>query len=111
MTKSQLAKKLIDRNYARKEFPMKISPTKTAAKELKKIRQGNPVIFKKIVEDIKDLAENPFPNGYKKLKGEDDAYRIRVGSYRVLYTVEDAELLIEVFRVGPRGDVYKHITQ
>ena len=90
---------------------MEISFTKTAAKDLRKVQQGNPVIFKKIVEDIKDLAENPFPNGYKKLKGEDDAYRIRVGSYRVLYTVEDAELLIEVFRVGPRGDVYKHITQ
>lgn len=90
---------------------MKISFTKKAAKELKKIQQGNSVIFRKIVEAIKDLAENPFPNGYKKLKGEDDAYRIRVGSYRVLYTVKDAELLIEVFRVGPRGDVYKHITQ
>lgn len=90
---------------------MKIFFTKTAAKELRKIRQGNPDIYRKIRESIKDLAENPFPNGYKKLKGEDDAYRIRVGSYRVLYTVKDAELLIEVFRVGPRGDVYKHITQ
>ena len=90
---------------------MKIFFTKTAAKELRKIRQGNPDIFRKIRESIKDLAENPFPNGYKKLKGEDDAYRIRVGSYRVLYTVKDAELLIEVFRVGPRGDVYKHIIQ
>lgn len=90
---------------------MKIFFTKTAAKELRKIRQGNPDIFRKIRESIKDLAENPFPNGYKKLKGEDDAYRIRVGSYRVLYIVKDAELLIEVFRVGPRGDVYKHITQ
>ena len=90
---------------------MKIFFTKTAAKELRKIRQGNRDIFRKIRESIEDLAENPFPNGYKKLKGEDDAYRIRVGSYRVLYRVEDAELLIEVFRVGPRGDVYKHITQ
>ena len=95
----------------RKVLLMKISFTRKAAKELRKIKQGNPVIFKKIVEDIEDLAENPFPNGYKKLKGEDDAYRIRVGSYRVLYTVKDAELLIEVFRVGPRGDVYKHIIQ
>ena len=109
MTKSQLAKKLIDQNYAKKEFPMKISFTKTAAKELKKIQQGNPAISQKIEEAIKDLAENPFPNGYKKLKGEDDAYRIRVRNYRVLYTVKDAELLIE--GVGPRGDVYKHITQ
>ena len=90
---------------------MEISRTKTAAKELKKVQQGNPIIFEKIVEDIKDLAENPFPNGYKKLEGKDDAYRIRVRKYRVLYTVKDAELLIEVFRVGPRGDVYKHITQ
>ena len=90
---------------------MKISFTKKAAKDLKKIQQGNPVIFRKIVESIKDLAENPFPNGCKKLKGEDDAYRIRVGSYRVLYTVKDAELPIEVFSVGPRGNIYKHITQ
>lgn len=92
---------------------MKISFTRKAAKELRKIQQGNPVIFKKIEEAIKDLAENPFPNGYKKLEKEDGAYRIRVRSYRVLYTVKDkdAELLIDVFRVGPRGDVYKHIIQ
>ena len=95
----------------RKVLLMEISFTKGATKELRKIKQGNPAMSRKILEVIKDLAENPFPNGYKKLKGEDDAYRIRVGSYRVLYTVEDAELLIEVFRVGPRGDVYKHITQ
>ena len=95
----------------RKVLLMEISFTKTAAKELRKIKQGNPVMSRKILEVIEDLAENPFPNGYKKLKGEDDAYRIRVRKYRVLYTVKDAELLIEVFSVGLRGDVYKHITQ
>ena len=47
---------------------------------------------KKIIAVIKasiaDLADNPRPYGYKKLKGE-DAYRIRVGDYRVIYEIDD----------------------
>ncbi len=53
------------------------------------------------------LADNPRPPGCTKLVGEDDAYRVRVGVYRVVYEVLDDRLLVPVVRVGHRRDVYK----
>lgn len=55
---------------------------------------------------IADLAENPRPYGYKKLKGE-DAYRIRVGNYRVIYEIDDNTIIVTVVSVGHRKDIYK----
>lgn len=57
---------------------------------------------------IADLADNPRPNGYKKLKGE-DAYRIRVGDYRVIYEIDDDITLVTVVSVGHRKDLYKKL--
>jgi mRNA interferase RelE/StbE len=65
---------------------------------------------KKVIPLIKTaiakLAENPRPNGYKKLKGE-DAYRIRVGDYRIIYEIDNDEIIITVVSVGHRKEVYK----
>jgi len=65
---------------------------------------------KKIIPIIKasiaDLADNPRPYGYKKLKGE-DAYRIRVGDYRVIYEIDDGKIIVTVVSVGHRKDIYK----
>ena len=65
---------------------------------------------KKIIAVIKasiaDLADNPRPYGYKKLKGE-DAYRIRVGDYRVIYEIDDGKIIVIVVSVGHRKDIYK----
>jgi mRNA interferase RelE/StbE len=65
---------------------------------------------KKIIPVIKasivDLADNPRPYGYKKLKGE-DAYRIRVGNYRVIYEIEDDKIIVTVVSVGHRKNIYK----
>lgn len=48
---------------------------------------------------IASLADNPRPKGYKKLKGE-DAYRIRVGDYRVIYEIDDGKIIVTVVSVG-----------
>jgi mRNA interferase RelE/StbE len=56
---------------------------------------------------IDALEENPRPDGVKKLKGKDNQYRIRVGDYRIVYTIEDQKLLIVVVQLGARSDVYK----
>ena len=77
----------------------------SAAKELeavdpKKDRQ-------RIVAGIRSLAEDPRPPGCEKLVGTDDRYRIRVGRYRVIYSVGDGELVVVVVRVGHRKDVYR----
>jgi len=65
---------------------------------------------KKVIPLIKTaiakLAENPRPNGYKKLKGE-DAYRIRVGDYRIIYEIDNDKIIVTVVSVGHRKEVYK----
>ena len=61
----------------------------------------------KIKETILDLADNPRPFGVKKLEGFDDFYRIKKGNYRIIYTIEDDILTVEVLKVGNRKDVYK----
>ena len=65
---------------------------------------------KKLIPIIKaaiaDLANNPRPYGYKKLKGE-EAYRIRIGDYRVIYEIDEDIILVTVVSVGHRKNVYK----
>jgi mRNA interferase RelE/StbE len=56
---------------------------------------------------IEALAEDPFPPGYVKMKGYPNLYRIRAGSYRVLYTVERTVLIVEILKIGHRKDVYR----
>ena len=63
--------------------------------------------IKRIKSAIQALSSNPRPNGCTKLKGSKDYYRIRVGSYRIVYSIEDENLLILVVRVGHRRDVYR----
>ena len=76
---------------------------KSAQKELQQI---SPPYNQKIIEAIDSLAENPRPEGVKKLKSE-EAYRIRVGDYRVVYTIEDVIQIIEVQRIRHRKDAYR----
>lgn len=53
------------------------------------------------------LADNPRPPGCTKLSGEDSAYRVRVGVYRIVYEVIDDQLLVHVVRIGHRREVYR----
>lgn len=62
----------------------------------------------RLLHAIESLAEEPRPLGVKKLKGETiDIWRIRVGSNRVLYTIEDDRLTVVVVRIGHRKEVYR----
>jgi mRNA interferase RelE/StbE len=74
-----------------------------AQKQILKLdSQVIPIIKKAIAE----LAENPRPAGYIKLKGE-DAYRIRVGNYRIIYEIDDDKIIVTVITVGHRKEVYR----
>jgi mRNA interferase RelE/StbE len=77
----------------------------SAAKEIEAVDQKKD--RQRIVAGIRALADDPRPPGCEKLAGEDDRYRIRVGRYRVIYSVGDGELLVVVVRVGHRKDVYR----
>jgi mRNA interferase RelE/StbE len=57
-------------------------------------------------ESIRDLSNQPRPPGCKKLSGR-DAWRIRVGDYRVIYEITDFELVILIVHIGHRSEVYK----
>ena len=77
---------------------------KKAKKEIDKI----PDIYAiKIAEAIYGLAEEPRPRGCIKLAGSNNYYRIRVADYRIIYSIEDNILYIEVIKVAHRKESYK----
>lgn len=61
---------------------------------------------KNILERIDALAVNPRGEGCIKLSGQ-ERYRIRQGVYRIIYEVNDAEIIVVVVKVGHRSQVYK----
>ncbi len=83
----------------------KIVFKKEAAKSLNKLPRN---VAKTIHEKLEAIATNPYaehPNA-KKLQGR-DAYRLRVGDWRVIYEIQNDQLVILVLRVAPRGEVYR----
>ncbi len=60
----------------------------------------------RIIEAIRFLADVPRPDGVKKLKGYDQTYRIRIGNYRVIYKIEDQEMVILILSAVHRKDAY-----
>ena len=62
---------------------------------------------RRIDKRIQLLSETPRPSGMKALQGEKGLFRIRVGDYRVIYTVRDEVLLVIVVKVGHRREVYR----
>lgn len=62
---------------------------------------------KRILEKLKEIRENPFPRGYKKIRGETDVYRLRIGAMRVLYKILWDEEVVLIFKVEHRRRVYE----
>jgi mRNA interferase RelE/StbE len=64
---------------------------------------------RRIAKAIDSLARQPRPAGCTKLADADDAYRIRVGDYRIVYEILDKVLIIYIVRVGHRREVYRRL--
>ncbi len=78
---------------------------RNAAKEIKKLPTAE---IPKVVSTIRELGNDPFPSGCKKLKASDDElYRVRQGNYRVIYAVETIVKIVEVRKVSHRKDAYR----
>lgn len=75
----------------------------SAVKELRKLTADH---RKSVSNAIDSLAREPRPKGVKKMAGT-HAWRIRIGDYRVVYSIEDEHLIIEVIRIGHRREVYR----
>ena len=63
-------------------------------------------VHTRVSRRILSLEDNPRPRGAKKLSGREE-YRLRVGHYRVLYTIDDKKCMVTVFAVGHRREVYR----
>jgi mRNA interferase RelE/StbE len=61
----------------------------------------------RILDALEELRGNPRPRGCVKLQGVADLWRIRVGQYRIVYTVRDEQLTVLILHVAHRKDVYK----
>ena len=64
-------------------------------------------VARRIWRKLLSLEIQPRPPGSVKLDGELDAYRIRIGDYRVIYLVNDQNKIVEVVRVAHRREVYR----
>jgi mRNA interferase RelE/StbE len=78
--------------------------TSSAEKELQKLSSQ---VIARMISRLENLGSNPRPAGCKKLKGGDREWRIRVGDYRAVYTIDDTKLLVEVTRIRHRSEVYE----
>jgi mRNA interferase RelE/StbE len=82
----------------------KVIINNSAQKDIRKL-PGQEV--NKIIPAIRSLAKDPRPSGCKKLVNTRNAYRIRVGNYRVLYCIEDKIRIVEVSAVKHRRAAYE----
>ena len=73
---------------------------------IKALQDINEPYYSNIKKAIYSLADNPRPQGYKKLKGR-NGYRIRVADYRIIYEIFEDALIVDVINLGQRKDIYK----
>ena len=76
---------------------------KSAEKELAHLPIDTIIVIR---DRILVLKSNPYPPGYKKLKGFKNLYRIRSGNYRIIYSVETNVLIIEILKIAHRRNAY-----
>jgi mRNA interferase RelE/StbE len=77
----------------------------SAAKDLQGVSEKT--TLSRLIEKIKSLATQPRPLGSEKLAGRPNLYRIRQGNYRIIYSVDDQSRIVDVVKVGHRGDIYR----
>lgn len=73
------------------------------------IRQLDKPVQKGIAEALRALADEPRPAGVKALTGAHGFLRIRVGDYRIIYTVDDDKLIILIVDLGHRSAIYRSL--
>ena len=81
-----------------------IGYTTSAQRELRKLDSS---VRRRVRAAIDALAEDPRPNGCKKMSGFETLWRIRIGDYRVVYDVIDEQVIVTVVRVAHRREAYR----
>ena len=78
--------------------------TSAAARQVRKLDRP---VRARFLNAIESLATSPRPDGVKNLASTENAWRIRVGDYRIIYSIEDDVLVVTVVRVAHRREVYR----
>lgn len=81
----------------------KILIKESAVKELENIPKKD---LKRIIKRIQSLAQNPRPHGSQKLSTQ-DRYRIRQDEYRIIYSIQEKEFTVHIYKVGHRREIYR----
>jgi len=81
-----------------------VSFRRSAEKDLRKL---DAALQRRVLHAIEELADDPRPPGCRKMQGGEDAFRIRLGDYRVIYTVDDSVKIVAVERIRHRREVYR----
>lgn len=76
----------------------------SAAKEIESAPKKDRL---RIINRIQGLSSDPRPPGCEKLSGHDDKYRVRQGTYRIVYSISDVSFIVCVVMVGDRKEVYR----
>jgi mRNA interferase RelE/StbE len=71
------------------------------------LRRLHAEVFQRIIPRIQALAQNPRPPGCRELAGSENDWRIRVGAYRVLYEIDEAEEAVRILRIRHRREAYR----
>lgn len=83
-------------------YELRVKPS--VAKDLRGLPKAD---IRRILSRIEALCDDPRAPGCEKLAGAGDLYRARQGVYRIVYSIHDGHLVVEVIRVGHRGEVYR----
>lgn len=75
----------------------------------RQLRRLDAVARARIGTRIRSLAEAPHPHGAKQLSARESLWRIRVGSYRIVYQIQENRLIVLVLRIGHRRDIYRQL--
>ncbi|MGH2457685.1 MAG: type II toxin-antitoxin system RelE family toxin [Chloroflexota bacterium] len=88
-------------------MPYRVEISPSAGKDLRRL----PAVSRKRLEPaIMALADEPRPDGVRKIRGEEQAYRIRQGDYRIIYDIYDDVSLVVILRVDRRSEsTYRRI--
>jgi len=75
----------------------------------KMLRRLDGDTLERIRQAIRKLAFDPRPAGMKKLVGYENLFRVRVGDWRMIYAIEDDQLIVLVLEISPRGGAYRDL--
>jgi mRNA interferase RelE/StbE len=87
----------------------KVELTNKAVKELAKLDKKAQKLIGSLIDDITQAQDPMAMPQAKKLQGLENSWRWRCGTYRVLGRIENKTIVIEIFRIGHKQDVYKHL--